>query len=133
MTTIAEATVPIPPRRSTAQRMAALTLANIIRSERADLKARLRRGEVDLADVIATPADTLPCAWRGILVYTLLVSARRIGPTKADRIMRRAGVSHRKHLEGITIRQRDALLDVLAGRDCTVGADDWQALMRGAA
>ena len=95
------------PARTNEQRLAALREANRIRSHRAELKRRLRAGEVDPAEVLADP----DCAT--MKVSKLLLALPKVGRVKADRALRRSSTSPSKTLGGLTARQRSEILDVL--------------------
>jgi hypothetical protein len=91
------------------QRSQALTLANRIRSARADLKRALGSGRRSAADVISDPpwtAQTMP-------IKHVVLSQRGWGPVRARRLLRAASVSEEKSLGTLTERQRRALLAML--------------------
>lgn len=100
------------PPRTTDQRLEALRRANVVRAWRTDLKARMLIGETTATEVLTyTPplAETMK-------VLDLLLTVPQIGKVKADKILRKAGVSPSKTVTGITDRQRTAVLKLLDGR-----------------
>jgi predicted flap endonuclease-1-like 5' DNA nuclease len=97
------------PARSAEQRRAALAGANGVRTQRAQLKADLKRGEVSIAALIAEPPQYLASA----RVADLLRALRGYGPVKADRLLERCRVSPKKTIAGLSPRQREALIEAL--------------------
>jgi hypothetical protein len=71
------------PGRSPEQRLHALSVANSIRTARAELKRELKAGRVRIVDVLAVPPE---CA-RTAKVEDLLVALPKIGPHKAARLL----------------------------------------------
>ena len=103
---------PVAPDRTTQQRMEALEHANEIRTQRAQLKDRIKERPRRAAEVIAEPPE-----WAVTMrVYDLLRAVPRIGRVKADAILRRYYISPAKTLGGLTDRQRKMLLLVMGER-----------------
>ena len=102
-------TVPQTPERSQQQRLEALRRANDIRSERARLKERLRKGEVAIGDVLVDP----PLCVHTAKVLDLLLAVPKYGRVKANRLLERCRLSPSKTVNGLTPRQRKELLDML--------------------
>lgn len=90
--------------RTHAQRMEALLKANEIRVHMANERKRLKAGTTTLDDVLGDPR----CG--SMYVAQALQAIPRFGPGKADRVMRRAGVSPSKRIGGLTDRQRTAII-----------------------
>lgn len=106
------------PDRSLEQRLAALERANVIRSARADLKARLKDDRewrlLALALLNETEALGLPAGSLDTMkVRKLLIAAPTIGAVKANRAMATRQISPSKTIAGLTERQRLELLDEL--------------------
>jgi hypothetical protein len=99
----------VTPRRSPDQRRAALTRANAVRTQRAQLKADLKRGALSLAVLVSDPPEVLAAA----KVAELLRALPGYGPAKAARLLERCHVSPRKTFSGLTVRQREALIEAL--------------------
>ena len=97
------------PERSAAQRREALALANKVRSERAQLKRDLKRGEVSIAELLREPPGCLASA----KVMDLLRALPGYGPAKTARLLTRCRVSPSKSMAGLTERQREALIAAL--------------------
>jgi hypothetical protein len=99
------------PERSLDQRMDALGKANEVRSRRAALKADLKRGAVDISDVLAAPPDYLLTA----KVADLLMAAPKCGRVKSAKILEQCRVSSSKTIGGLSERQRGELLAFFGG------------------
>ncbi len=97
------------PKRSAGQRREALALANQVRSERAALKAALKRGAVSIATVLSDPPQYLTSA----KVTEVLLALPGYGPKKISRLLERCQVSPRKSIEGLNDRQRGELIKAL--------------------
>jgi hypothetical protein len=94
------------PGRSPEQRLHALSVANSIRTARAELKRELKAGRARIVDVIADPPE---CA-RTAKISDLLVALPKIGPGKAARILAQCRIAPSKTLAGLSERQRSELL-----------------------
>lgn len=95
------------------QNMRALERANRIRLARAELKRRIAKGDVAVADVLLDPADEVA----GMEIADLLTSQRRWGATRCTKFMDSIGLSESKTISSLTQRQRSAVAAVLnAGR-----------------
>ena len=77
------------------------------RKARADLKARIKRGEVALETVLGSE-DPVVLRMR---VRDLLVSLPGVGPKKAGKLMDEAGIAGSRRVSGLGIRQREKLLE----------------------
>jgi len=112
MAAMSQSVSPLPqtPERSRQQRMEALRKANDIRSERARLKERLRRGELTITDVLRDPPPCVSTA----KVLDLILAVPKYGRVKANRLLEQCRVSSSKTVNGLTPRQRSALLDMLS-------------------
>lgn len=99
--------------RSRAQRMAALTHANEVRSARARVKRRIKAAEP--AQAIATVIDlaaTPPPFMESMKIGDLLIVTPTIGRVKRDRLLHHARVSPSKTIGGLSSRQR---AEIIAG------------------
>jgi hypothetical protein len=94
---------------STAQHMRALERANEVRIARAELKRRVRRGELDVRQVI------LRCPWEAcsMSLGNLLMSQPRWGATRSRKVLADLCVPDRKTVGSLTERQRGALAAML--------------------
>ena len=93
------------------QHMRALARANRVRLARAELKRRVSEGEITVADVV------LECPWEAesMAVVDLLMSQRRWGHTRCDRVLSAIPMSETKTIGSMTERQRQALAAQLSG------------------
>jgi hypothetical protein len=92
-----------------AQRLVALKRANRVRMTRAQLKRRLRSGEMAAAEVIlcgSRDTDTMT-------VGELLLSQPGWGPTRSSTLLRSVALSEAKTLGALTERQRAMLVGAL--------------------
>src|SRR5438874_1185111 len=83
----------------------ALSRARHIRSERAALKRDLRTGRLRLSDLLNSP----PTAMVGARIDELLLSIRGVGPAKAARIARRAGIALESRVDELDAAALSAL------------------------
>lgn len=99
------------PERSLDQRLDALSRANEVRSKRAALKGQLKRGAVNIREVIATPPDFLLTA----KVVDVLMAAPKCGRVKSAKILEQCRISPSKTVGGLSERQRAELLAYFGG------------------
>ena len=110
-------TAPRAPGRSGDQRRAALAQANVVRTARAALKTELKRGAVSIDALISDPPQCLASAkvedpWPR-RVTGLLLAPPGYGPAKVAGLLGRCQVSPKKTFAGLTVRQREALIEAL--------------------
>ena len=99
------------PSLSPEQRAEALQKAAAARRARADLKDRLKRGDVTLAEVIrAAEGDEAVGRMR---VSAVLEALPGIGKVRAERLMRELRISESRRIRGLGENQRRALLEEL--------------------
>lgn len=87
------------------QRLRALERANEIRLGRAELKRRIARGHVSVAEVILAP----PCEASSWAIGDLLMSQRRWGTTRCRKFLVRNQINETKAVGALTERQRRML------------------------
>lgn len=87
------------------QRLRALERANEIRLARAELKRRIARGHVCVAEVILAP----PCEAASWAIGDLLMSQRRWGTTRCRKFLVRNQINETKAVGALTERQRRLL------------------------
>jgi hypothetical protein len=90
--------------------MEALQRANEIRSKRAQLKKELKDGRLAIEQVIQSPPEFLQTA----KVIDLLMAVPRCGKVRATRYLNHCRIAQGKTIGGLTQRQRDELLELLA-------------------
>ncbi len=100
--------MPLPPQLSDAQRKEALAKAAAVRRQRAELKDRLKIGDLTLGDVLdmASGDDVVG----GTKVLAVLESLPRIGKVTARRLMEELEISETRRLRGLGVKQRESLL-----------------------
>ena len=102
------------PRRSAKQRREALAQANLVRTQRARLKADLKEGHLkegrrSLAALIAEPPDYLASA----KLTEVLGAVPRCGSVRVARLLEHCRVSPNKTIGGLSPRQRRELVAAL--------------------
>ena len=98
------------PQLTPEQRAAALAKAAEARHQRAELREKLKTGEVTVEQVLNSDdpiASRLP-------VHSLIESLPGYGKAKAAKIMEDLGISNSRRVQGLGARQREALLEILS-------------------
>jgi len=98
------------PQLSDEQRKAALEKAAAARHARAELRDKIKKGEITLAEVLDSDD---PIAAR-MKVSALIESLPGYGKAKAAKIMAELGISPSRRVKGLGARQREQLLETLA-------------------
>jgi hypothetical protein len=80
-----------------------------VRSERAQLKTALKRGEASVESLISDPPQCLASA----KVTEVLMALPGCGHIRAARLLERCRVSPRTSIRGLSQRQRDVLIRAL--------------------
>ena len=97
------------PQLTDEQRKAALEKAAASRHARAELRDKIKKGEVSLQEVLDSDD---PIAAR-MKVSALIESLPGYGKAKAAKIMNELGISPSRRVKGLGARQREQLLEVL--------------------
>jgi len=97
------------PQLTDEQRAAALVKAAEARRARADLKDRLKRGDINLKQVL-TDAQTDEVVGK-TKVSAVLEALPKVGKVKAQDIMTELEIAPTRRLRGLGDRQRTALLE----------------------
>jgi hypothetical protein len=100
------------------QRMQALEKANKARLAAADIKARIKSGDLSVAE--AFDAEGAP----HITIYALLCAQTRWGHHKTIQLLKRIPVGEHRRLDTLTEREKHAILENLAGRITVTGGRD---------
>ena len=98
------------PQLSDEQRKAALEKAAAARHERAELREKIKKGEISLEEVLDSDD---PIANR-LKVSALIESLHGYGKAKAAKIMDELGISATRRVKGLGARQREQLIEVLS-------------------
>lgn len=94
------------------QNMRALEHANRIRLARAELKRRIAKGDVSVAEILLEPTD----AAEGMAIAELLTSQKRWGATRCSKFLDSIGLSETKTVRALSERQRAAVATILQAR-----------------
>ena len=94
------------PSLTPEEKRKALEKAQTMRRARAELRLRLKKGEVKLADIVQLDDPVIT----RMKVSYLLKSLPRVGKVKADRIMEEVGIDESRRIQGLGKRQKEALL-----------------------
>jgi RNA-binding protein YlmH len=97
------------PQRSLTQRLDALGKANIVRSNRAQLKRDLKSGRLSIHALLADPPDYVQTA----KVFDMLLSVPKYGRVKVNKVLTQCRISPSKTIGGLSERQRDELVKLL--------------------
>ena len=98
------------PQLTDEQRKAALEKAAQARHERAELRDKIKKGEISLEDVLDSED---PIASR-MKVSALIESLPGYGKAKAAKIMDELGISATRRVKGLGARQREQLIEQLS-------------------
>lgn len=98
------------PNLSDADRQAALKKAAEARQKRAELRAKIKSGDMTFAQVMAKSDDPIVARMK---VSTLLESLPGYGKAKAAKIMEELEISESRRVQGLGARQREHLMDRL--------------------
>lgn len=98
------------PQLTDEQRKAALEKAAAARHARAELREKIKKGEISLTEVLES---TDPIAER-LKVSALIESLPGYGKAKATKIMDDLGISSTRRVKGLGARQREQLVEVLS-------------------
>jgi len=95
-----------PPELDPEERRAALQRATEARRTRAELKSRVKAGELSLAEVLARDDEAV----RNLKVSDLLAALPGVGPATAARWMERLRIAPSRRVRGLGPRQRERLI-----------------------
>lgn len=97
------------PQLTPEQRAESLRKAALARTARAEMKANLKNGRTNLAEVIGA-ADTDIIVGK-TKVAAVLTAMPKVGKIKAAEIMAELEIAPNRRMRGLGERQRDALLE----------------------
>ncbi len=95
------------PSLSPKQRREALEKAQLMRKKRAELRAKLKAGEITLDEVLNDTENEVITKMR---VNYLLESLPQIGKVTAQKIMEEIGITESRRVQGLGTRQKEELL-----------------------
>ncbi|MEA4882899.1 MAG: integration host factor, actinobacterial type [Clostridia bacterium] len=99
------------PKLSPEQKDAALKKAQEVRSKRAQIRENLKAGQMGLEEILGKAEDEVIGKMR---VAYLLESLPRIGRVRSRQIMEEIGIDESRRVQGLGVRQKEALLKKLA-------------------
>ncbi|MGI6132413.1 MAG: integration host factor, actinobacterial type [Bacillota bacterium] len=99
------------PELTPEQKREALKKAQEVRSKRAQVRADLKAGSMTLEGVLNKAEDEVIGKMR---VAYLLESLPRIGKVRSRQIMEEIGIDESRRVQGLGVRQKEALLKRLA-------------------
>ena len=97
------------PERSLTQRLDALERANVVRTERAQLKRDLKAGRKSIHTLLMDPPDFVSTA----KVFDMLLAVPKYGRVKVNKVLTQCRISPSKTIGGLSQRQRDELVSQL--------------------
>lgn len=100
--------MPVPPSLTPEQRAQALIKAARSRRARAEVKAKVKSGELGISDVLVLAKTDEPIA--KMRVSELLESLPGVGKIRAAAIMERLAISSPRRIQGLGIHQRAELI-----------------------
>ncbi|HEX5308173.1 MAG TPA: integration host factor, actinobacterial type [Solirubrobacteraceae bacterium] len=103
------AKLPAAPERSLNQRMDALSRANHIRTQRAQLKRDLKAGRLSIHTLLLKPPEYLETA----KVFDMMLAVPKYGRVKVNKILTTCRISPSKTIGGLSERQRSELVSFL--------------------
>lgn len=101
------------PQLTDEQRKEALEKAAAARKARAELREKLKSGELTVADVLADADNPVVSRMK---VSVLIESLPGFGKAKAAKVMEELEISPSRRIRGLGARQRDELLERFGGR-----------------
>ena len=95
------------PHLTQEEKLEALKKAQDMRSKRAELRAKLKRGNLTLQEVLDQADDEVIARMR---VTYLLQSLPQVGKVTSEKVMREIGINENRRVQGLGTRQKDELL-----------------------
>lgn len=99
------------PQLTTAERQAALKKALEVRRERAEVRAKLKNGSMNLKQVLDKAHDKIVGRMK---VSAVLESLPGIGKVRATAILDELGISATRRVQGLGVRQSEGLMKKVA-------------------
>jgi hypothetical protein len=99
------------PQLSEEARKEALKKAAAARTARAELRQKVKNGELSIAQVLAKSDDPIVAK---IKVSALIESLPGFGKAKAAKLMEELGISETRRVKGLGDRQKTALIEQLS-------------------
>lgn len=99
------------PERTLDQRHEALLKANLVRTERAGLKKRMKARKESPLDLILEPPDYIET----MKVESFLLAVPKYGKVKSRNVLKMSRISPSKTVGGMSLRQRTELVQRMQG------------------
>jgi ribosomal protein L9 len=99
------------PELTAEQRKAALEKAARIRKERADIKKKLKTGDLKVGDILNKTSDEI---YGKMTVKSVIESVPGVGKLRAAKIMEEIGISPSRRIKGLGPKQVQALKERFA-------------------
>lgn len=100
-----------PPQSTPEQRAAAMAKAAEVREARAEIRVKVKSGEMSVADIFANAGDPV---YGKIRIKVLLGWVPGLGPVQVRKILETIDVDEKKYVRAFSERQREALLGQVA-------------------
>ena len=97
------------PYLSPEEKMKALKKAQEMRSKRAELRGKLKKGKITLREVLSSNDEVVT----KMRVAYLIQSLPQVGKVTSKKIMDEIGINENRRVQGLGKRQIDALLERL--------------------
>lgn len=101
------------------QRADALAKAAVARKDRSELRAKLRSGRLELAELLDSSAARGDATVTKMRVSALLEALPGVGKTRAAQIMERLDIAANRRVGGLGVHQRRALVAEFERRSST--------------
>ena len=98
------------PHLTQDEKLDALRKAQEMRSRRAEVRAKLKKGSMTLQEVLDSVDNEVIARMR---VTYLLQSLPQVGKVTSEKIMREIGINENRRVQGLGKRQREKLLERL--------------------
>ncbi|HBG09895.1 MAG: integration host factor, actinobacterial type [Limnochordia bacterium] len=92
------------------EKLKALKKAQEMRSKRAELRLKLKKGSITLREVLEKTDDEVVARMR---VTYLLQSLPQVGKVTSEKLMREIGINENRRVQGLGKRQKEQLLQRL--------------------
>ena len=99
------------PELTAEQRKAALEKAARVRKERAEIKKKIKAGQLKVSDILKRASDEI---YGKMTVKSVIESVPGVGKLRAAKIMEEIGISESRRVKGLGPKQVNALKDRFA-------------------
>ncbi len=101
------------PNQTDEERRAALEKAAQARHARAELRAKIKNGQVTVEEILTTEGDSVIDKLK---VKDMIASLPGYGKAKVAKVMEELNISETRRIKGLGARQRAELIDRFSGR-----------------